>query len=529
MLLVHDEHEGGEGSVSEAPGGTGAAPLGAGGVPLSAAEPPLVLALDAGTSSVRALVYDALGRPVQGARASSETPLRTTADGGIEADPDHLVEVTCALLDSLAHAAPQTLAAVRAVGACTFWHSLLGVDAAGCPLTPLLPWADARAHAAAERLRSELDERAVHARTGCMLHWSYWPAKLRWLAATQPAAVARVARWLSFGEYLYLKLFGERYCSLSMASGTGLLDQHTRDWDPGMLMAVPVDPAALGPLGDRPLSGLRPEYAARWPALRAVPWLPAYGDGACSNVGSGCVTRDRFALMVGTSGALRAAWRAAEVRIPWGAWCYRVDAERVVLGGALNDAGSLFGWLLDTLRLEPAGALDAEIAALPADGHGLTILPFLAGERSPGWATHAQGAVLGLTIATRPVDLLRAGMEAVALRFALLAGILDAEVPGSQEIVGTGGGLVRSPAWRQIMADALGRPVMMSGVAEASSRGAALFALETLGAVRSVEEVPAPLGAVYAPDPARHARYQAALARQQQYYDLLVAPRQAAP
>src|SRR5205823_13145787 len=105
--------------------------------------------------------------------------------------------------------APAALAAVQAVATCTFWHSVIGADAGGRAITPLLLWADARSHRQAQALREVLDERAVHARTGCVLHWSYLPAKLRWLANTQPALVRRVRRWLSFGEYLYLKLLGE--------------------------------------------------------------------------------------------------------------------------------------------------------------------------------------------------------------------------------------------------------------------------------------------------------------------------------
>ncbi|HZR97675.1 MAG TPA: gluconokinase [Chloroflexota bacterium] len=491
---------------------------------LAEARAPLVLALDVGTSSVRALVYDAAGRAVRGAAARQAVAPRTTPDGGVEIDADGLVACTTAVLDALADAAPEALRAVRAVGACTFWHSLVGVDGAGRALTPVYLWADARSHAAASALRETLDERAVHARTGCVLHWSYWPAKLRWLAATRPDLARRVRRWLSFGEYLYLQLFGATHNSLSMASGTGLLDQHTLSWDAEVLAAIPLDAARLAPLADTPLAGLRPAFAARWPPLRAVPWFPARGDGACSNVGCGCVTRDRFALMVGTSGALRVAWRATDVAIPWGVWCYRLDAARVVLGGALNNGGNLFAWLDATLRLPPSPALDATLAALPPDGHGLTVLPFLAGERSPGWAPVARGAIVGLTLATQPVDILRAGLEAVALQFARIADLLDAAVPGPQTLIATGGALLRSATWTQIIADALGRPLTLCAEAEASSRGAALLALEALGAIPSVEALPAALGAVFPPDPARHTRYQAALARQQRLYDLLVAP-----
>src|SRR3954452_13542384 len=197
-------------------------------VALGAAREPLVLALDVGTSSVRALVYDAAGQIVDGAAVHASYALHTTADGGVEADADDLVEHTLGLLDALAAQAPAALRAVRAVATSAFWHSVLGVDAAGRAITPLLLWADARAHTAARELQASLDERAVHARTGCVLHWSYLPAKLRWLAETRPAVERRVRRWLSFGEYLYWRLFGEARCSLSMASASGLFDQHTR-------------------------------------------------------------------------------------------------------------------------------------------------------------------------------------------------------------------------------------------------------------------------------------------------------------
>ena len=115
--------------------------------------------------------------------------------------------------------------------------------------------------------------------------------------------------------------------------------------------ALPIERARLSPISDEPLRGLRGEWAARWPGLADVPWFPAVGDGACSNVGCGCATRDRLALMVGTSGALRMAWKADSVDIPDGPWCYRVDADRFVMGGALSDGGNLVGWLRKTLRL----------------------------------------------------------------------------------------------------------------------------------------------------------------------------------
>lgn len=484
-----------------------------------------MLPLDVGTSSCRAGLYDALARRLAEVDARVDYAPTTTPEGGAELDADALCEWVAATIDRAAEQAGPSLGLVGAVATSAFWHSLLGVHADGRAATPLYLWLDARSRAAAEALRRRLDERAVHARTGCFLHWSYWPAKLLWLRQTRPDLFGAVRRWMSFGEYLALRLFGRAVASVSMASATGLLDQHTGDWDREMLAALDLDADRLPAIGSPGESflGLRPEFAARWPALRAVPWLPAVGDGACSSLGAGCATRERLALMVGTSAALRALWRAEEVAIPWGVWCYRADGQRFVLGGALNDGGSLFAWLRQRLRLPALDEVEAELAALEPDGHGLTILPAWAGERSPGWALDARGAVIGLRLHTEPIDILRAALEAVALRLAGVEALVGQAVPEAREIVATGGALLRSPAWLQIMADALGRPVLASSEAEASSRGAALLALESLGRLpAAVEALAQPIARAYEPRAEYTERYRAAAERQERLYEVLV-------
>ena len=481
-----------------------------------------VLAIDVGSSSVRCSLYGGTGSLVEGTGASRDHVFDTTLDGGATLDADELCEMVFATLD-------ETYARIGArevagVAMSTFWHSVLGLDRHGRPTTPVFSWADRRAAGAAAELRGRLDEAEVHRRTGCVLHSSYLPAKLLWASQTFPLAFSETERWVSPGEYLYSKLFGKACASTSMASGTGLLDQNRKVWDAEILDALPVEEGQLSPISDEPSRGLRGEWARRWPALAEAPWFPAVGDGACSNVGSGCTRRDRLALMVGTSGAMRVLWKADSVEVPEGLWCYRSDPGRFVVGGALSDGGNLVGWLRQTLRLPEPEQAEKLLVAMDPDAHGLTFLPLLAGERGPSWAYTANGTVAGLSMATRPVEILRAAMEAVALRFALIAEKLDGAFPGEaggREVVATGGGLLHSPAWTGIMADALGRSITVSAVAEASSRGAALLALEALGGPE-IEEVPAPLGETYEPDLSRHKVYVEALERQRELYDAVV-------
>jgi gluconokinase len=188
------------------------------------------------------------------------------------------------------------------------------------------------------------------------------------------------------------------------------------------------------------------------------------------------------------------------------------------MGGALSDGGNLIEWLRNTLRLPAPEKTEEMLAEMEPDAHGLTFLPLLAGERGPGWADLANGTVAGLSMSSKPVEILRAAMEAVAFRFALIAEIIETASPGEKEVIASGGGLLNSPTWTRIMADTLGKPVTISGVKEASSRGAALIALEALGGPE-IEASEAPLGETFEPDPDRHEIYRKALERQRRLYE----------
>ena len=478
------------------------------------AERPLVLALDLGSGSLRSIVYDRLGREVAGTEGRAPTEWRYTPDGGVEADADALVAGACAAVDQTLAAAGPIAPEIRAAGISTFWHSVLGVDASGRPVTPLYSWADGRSRGAVGLLRERLDEEPVRRRTGCVFHTSYLPARLLWLRTSRPDVFGTARTWMGIGEYLTLHLFGRAACSISMASGTGMLDLRRCEWDGEVLGALGLSPERLSPLVDldAPFSGLRADYAERWPALAKIPWLPAAGDGALANIGTGCVARARAALSLGTSGAIRAMWSGEVPDVPRALWVYRADRRRVLTGGAVTNGGALYRWLLDTLALGDPAGLDAALRERAPDAHGLAVLPFLSGERSPFWPAASRGAVFGLTASTRPIDLLQAGLESVAYRLALVWDALRTVVPEIREIVASGGAFSHLPAWLQIFADVFGRDMIRSAEDEGSSRGAALLALESLGAVR-IEEMPVPRGPEVRADASRHAVYERARAR----------------
>jgi gluconokinase len=152
----------------------------------------------------------------------------------------------------------------------------------------------------------------------------------------------------------------------------------------------------------------------------------------------------------------------------------------------------------------------------------LTVLPFLAGERCPGWRGDARAAIVGLSWATKPEEILRAGLEAVAYRFALIHHLLKPAAAPGHRIIASGGALLASPAWTQMVADALGEEVVASEELEASARGAALLALEGTGLLADLRDTPLRLGRVFSPDPERHGVYVEARHRQAWLYEALI-------
>jgi gluconokinase len=482
-----------------------------------------ILALDIGTSSVRAALYDPRGRVLPETMVKNERLVEMSDDGGAELSADAALEQIIEAIDDVLARSPAE--EIEYVAASCFWHSLIGVDAKGKATTPVYTWAETRPAKYVKNLREKLNETEAHNRTGARFHSSFWTAKLLWLRNERPEVFKKTAKWLSFSDFAALKMFDAAATSVSMASGTGIFDIRKNEWDADLVKFLKIKPANLPAIVEKDTATfhLNKKFQKRWANLKNAKWFPAIGDGAANNIGAGCVEQAKAALMIGTSGAMRVAYRGAiPEKIPAGLWCYRIDRERVILGGALSDGGGLYRWLKDNFRIhDDDDKTEREIARRAPAAHGLTFLPFFAGERSTGYHENAQGAVLGLKSATDTIDIVQAALESVAYRFAEIYDQLN-DVLEIKEIIASGGALRASPVWTQIIADVLGQKMSLPDTREASSRGAVLLALESIGKIEDISNLKTPDGTKFNFNKKRRAIYQKARERHHQFYDLLI-------
>lgn len=493
-------------------------------------NPPSVLAIDIGTSSVRAVVFDAQGHPIPGVEARSAYQIHYTSDGGCEIPADELFS---RVIQTVLHCQTQITAThIIGVGISCFWHSLVGITPDTCaPATPVYLWADTRSRGVLDEIKEVEAEAELFARTGCRVHTTYWPAKIRWIKASQPSFHFSALWWMSFAEYLGLRLFGERVVSVSMASGTGVFHQELGTWDPPTLDLCGLTQSQLSTIVPDTLcfSGARlcAPYREHLSGLKSAQWFLSLGDGACSNLGSGPPCQTAAVLNLGTSAALRLSIPEAfqKLKTPalarqlftGGLWHYRIDQQWHLIGGALSNAGNLLAWLREVLNLPPVAEINQFLSDSPPDTHGLSCLPFLAGERSPGWSADTAGLVAGLQFHTTPLQLVQATIETIALRLAWILENLHLAGFPIDQIIASGGALTAFPAWTQIICDTLNRPVLRLENAEVSARGAAVWVFHQLG-LQDLAQSQLPAGTLFMPDPARHHIYRQALLRHQQFY-----------
>ena len=209
----------------------------AGAVSVARADRPLVLALDIGSSSVRAALHDRFGRALQGCAVQVPYAWDVAPGGVVRLSHRTLLDLVGLALDEIATFVGSLAREVVAAGISCFYHSILGLDSAGQPLTSVLSWADTTSAADASALRDQVDPEGIHAITGAPVHASYWPARILRLRQEEP----RIRQWSGFPEILVGSLTGRIAVSRSMASGTGLLDRASGWWSPTLLERLEID------------------------------------------------------------------------------------------------------------------------------------------------------------------------------------------------------------------------------------------------------------------------------------------------
>ena len=436
----------------------------------------LYAGIDAGTQSLKVVVYDAATRQVV-ASASEALTLDSRDDGSREQDPADWVDAMHACFARIDAGVRQRIIALGVSGQ---QHGFVPLDAAGDVLAPAKLWCDTSTAAECDEIMDAVGGAAACiAQAGNPVLAGYTASKLTWTRKHRPGAYARLAHVLLPHDYLNFVLTGQYFCEFGDASGTGWLDVRTRTWSGSLLKAT--DPrrdlsSCLPPIAEADaLFDIDAEAATTLGLPASVKVAVGGGDNMMAAWGTGAVAPGTLVMSLGTSGTLF-AYSDVPVVSDSGEWAAFCSSS----GGWLP----LICTMNCTVATETVARLcafssregDAHIATTSPGADGLTMLPFFNGERTPDLPL-AKASVEGMDVTNAtPAHLYRAAMEGAT--YSLKYGY-DAFVRAGMAfdgIVLTGGG-ANSAAWRQLVADVFGLPVRLPRIAEGAAFGAALQAL----------------------------------------------------
>lgn len=331
--------------------------------------------------------------------------------------------------------------------------------------------------------------------------------KIKWLQQNEPQLFSLTAKFVSIKEYIWYQLFGEYVVDHSLASATGLFNVHSLQWeDPALSFAgISAEQLSLPVPVTYSRKGLKGSTADELGLPEDITFFAGASDGCLANLGSGCLSSSEAAITIGTSAAVRITHAKPVQAAGKMIFNYRLDEQTFVCGGATNNGGNVFQWLLNGLfnghaTIKDYDALFDAIASVPPGSRGLLFLPYLHGERAPIWDERSSGSFLGANASHNLLHFARSAAEGVCYALNHILSSLE-EQCGTIRQLYVSGGLVQSPVMMQLLANVTGKKVVVLQTEDASAIGAIYLAQKALGWISSYTDLPRKEAQVFDPVP----------------------------
>ncbi|RID91188.1 glycerol kinase [Gemmobacter lutimaris] len=442
-----------------------------------------ILAIDQGTTSSRAILFDAELRPV--ASAQEEFPQHYPASGWVEHDPADLWATTAATARAAIERGGLGAGAVSAIGITNQRETTLLWDrATGQPLHNAIVWQDRRTAPICERLRAAGHEALITARTGLLLDPYFSGTKLKWLLDTIPGARERARSGeLAFGtvdSWLIWNLTGGKVhaTDATNASRTLLYDIGANRWDADICALLDIPMALLPEVRD-----CADDFGTTRPDLfgREIPILGVAGDQQAAAMGQACFQPGMMKSTYGTG--CFALLNTGADRVPSTNRLLTTIASRLdgktsyALEGSIFIAGAVVQWLRDGLKIIRSAPETQPLAESADPSQEVILVPAFTGLGAPYWRPECRGAIFGLTRNSGPAELARAALESVGYQTRDLLEAMRSDWGAAADgVLRVDGGMAASDWAMQFLADLLGAPVDRPVVTETTALGAAWLA-----------------------------------------------------
>lgn len=465
---------------------------------------PYFVGIDIGTGSTKALAFDAAGKLMAKVQKTYAT-IHPVA-GWAEQDPSIVLAAVQDCLTSL-KASLQTDPAL--ISFSSAMHSVLAVDATGLPLTNAIIWSDNRAASIAQDFRRQATTQQWYQQSAVPMHAMLPLCKIKWLQENQASIFQAAHKFVGIKEYILFQLTHSWIVDPAVAAATGFLDIHVLDWNQEALAMAGISRQQLPEIKDAKtlvsIVANNPFYLTD-----ATKIVLGSSDGAMANLGSAAIDASTLAITIGTSAAVRIIQDQPYLDQQMRSFCYPISQGQFLVGGASNNGAQLLEWMQKLLfqNQGPTPAFFDQASSIPIGSDGLTVLPYLSGERAPIWKEDAKAVFFGMGPQHGQAHLVRAAMEAVVFNLYAIAKSLPPNL--ALKTIMASGGFIQNAHWLQMLADLFQLPVAINEDGDASARGALILGLQ---AAHPDLHWPVPSTKFVEPNPAVAADYQKAFKR----------------
>ena len=440
-----------------------------------------ILAIDQGTTSSRAILFDKDMRPVQSCQ--QEFPQYFPQSGWVEHDAQEIWASVQAVVGGVMAQAGCTAKDIAAIGITNQRETTLVWDRnTGAPIHKAIVWQDRRTSAFCDRLRAEGHEAEITQKTGLLLDPYFSATKLHWLLTHVEGAAERAARGeLLFGtmdSYLIWKLTEGRahVTDATNAARTMLYDIRQGCWDAQICVLMQVPPAMLPDVRD-----CASEFGTTTLFGADIPILGVAGDQQAATIGQACFEPGMLKSTYGTG--CFALLNTGDTLVTsknrmLGTIAYQLGGKPTyALEGSIFIAGAVVQWLRDGLGLISAAHETADMAAAADPTQSLYLVPAFTGLGAPYWNADCRGAIFGLTRNSGPKEFAKAALQSVGYQTRdLLLAMQDDMGRSGEAVLRVDGGMTASDWTMQFLSDILGAPVDRPKVLETTALGAAWLA-----------------------------------------------------
>ncbi len=441
----------------------------------------IFIGCDIGTSSVKTVGFDEDYNSKF--RIAYSYDLISKNKDWAELDPDEVFKATLnSIKESLERSEAEDLK-IEYISFSSALHSMIAVKTPLEPLSNCLTWADKRAKKLSRSLEGFYSRKDIYHKTGCPTHAMYMPAKILWFKKNRGEIFRQADKFISIKEYILKKLTGRFVVDYSIASGSGLLNIHRKEWEDEILDYLGIGRRQLSELVDgKKIVNFNDKYEEQF---GNIPLVVGSGDGPLANLGELALNTGQYVATLGSSGAVRTfSTEPVLDNEDQRTWCYMLDDSLYLPGGAINNGGIVLDWLRKNFcqndREDFLENVSNHIKNVPPGSKGIYFLPFLTGERSPNWNSYAKGIIFGLDYNHTFAEVVKAALEGISFRMCSIKESLEDLMGDCDEII-MNGGVMNSKPWIQLLADVFNIPVKVHENREASALGAVYLGAVALG------------------------------------------------